>query len=117
MQAILKHELIPMPLPLAEAMSHSMRTGNKSSVAEFLTEKAKVPGVNHTSKKMLLCSSMAYFCWKTRKSKHLEAFRATRGLCVKERIVVVFDRYRKQSIKATKRGRRSKNVAQIVGRV
>ena len=51
MQAILKLELIPMPLPLAETTSHSMRSGNKSSVAEFLTEKAKVPGVNHTSRK------------------------------------------------------------------
>ena len=51
MQAILKHEPIPMQLSLAETMSHSMRTGNKSSVAEFLTQKAKVPGVNHTSRK------------------------------------------------------------------
>lgn len=49
MQAILKHELIPVPLSLAETMSHSMRTGNESSVAEFLTEKTKVPGVKHTS--------------------------------------------------------------------
>ena len=30
---------------------------------------------------------------------------------------MLFDRYRKQSIKAMTRGRRSKNVAQIVGRV
>ena len=30
---------------------------------------------------------------------------------------MLFDRYRKQSIKATTRGRRSKNVAQIVRRV
>lgn len=66
---------------------------------------------------MLLCSSVAYCRWKTRKSKHSEAFWATRGLCVKERIVVLFDRYRKQAIKATTRGRRSKNVARIVGRV
>ena len=51
MQAILKHELIPVPLSLAETMSHSMRMRNKSSVAEFLTEKAKVPGFSHTSRK------------------------------------------------------------------
>ena len=60
---------------------------------------------------------MAYYCWKTRKSKQSEAFRATRGLYVTERIVVLFDRYRRQSIKATTSGRRSKSIAQIVGRV
>ena len=30
---------------------------------------------------------------------------------------MLFDRYRRQSIKATTRGRRSKSMAQIVGRV
>ena len=29
MQAILKHELMAVPLSLAEIMSHNMRTGNK----------------------------------------------------------------------------------------
>ena len=90
---------------------------NESSVAEFLTEKAKVPGVNHTSRKCCFVHRWLIVVGKTRKSKQSEAFRATRGFCVTERIVVLFDRYRRQSIKATTRGRRSKSMAQIVGRV
>ena len=42
MQAILKHELMPVPPSLADIMSHAMRTGNKS-LTDFLTER-----VNHT---------------------------------------------------------------------
>ena len=30
MQAILNHELMPVPLSLAEIISHNLRTGNKS---------------------------------------------------------------------------------------
>lgn len=38
--AIIKHELMPVTLPFAEIMSHNMRMGNKSFLADFLTEKA-----------------------------------------------------------------------------
>ena len=76
-----------------------------------------MPRVNHTSRKCCFVHRWLIAVGKTRKSKQSEAFQATRGLCVTERIVVLFDRYRRQSIKATTRGRRSKSMAQIVGRV
>lgn len=76
-----------------------------------------MPEVNHTSRKCCFVHRWLIVVGKTRKSKQSEAFRATRGLCVTERIVVLFARYRRQSIKATTRGRRSKSMAQIVGRV
>lgn len=41
--AILKHELIPVTLSFAEIMNYNMRTGHKSLLADFLTEKAKCP--------------------------------------------------------------------------
>ena len=41
--AILKHELMPVTLPFAEIMSHNMQMGNKSFLADFLTEKANCP--------------------------------------------------------------------------
>lgn len=41
--AILKHELMPVTLSLAEIMSYNMRTGHKSFLADFLTEKSKCP--------------------------------------------------------------------------
>ena len=41
--AIIKHELMPVTLPFAEIMSHNMRMGNKSFLADFLTEKANCP--------------------------------------------------------------------------
>ena len=40
MQVILKHELMPVPLSLAER-NRTMRTGNKSILADVLTENVK----------------------------------------------------------------------------
>jgi len=68
MQATLKLELVPLPLSLAKTMSHSMRTG-KSSVAEFLTEKAKVTGVNHASGKCCFVHRWLIVIGKPEKAK------------------------------------------------
>jgi hypothetical protein len=42
MQTILQHELMPVPVSLAE-MNQTLRTGNKSMLAEVLTEKVECP--------------------------------------------------------------------------
>ena len=97
-----------------------MQTGNKSSVAEFLTEKAKVPRLESIT----LQGSAALFIdglllLENREKQTLRGFSGyTWTLCYREEsIVVLFDRHRRKSIKATTRGRRSKSMAQIVGRV
>ena len=42
MQAILQHELLPVPVSIAET-NKNLRTGNKSMLAEVLTEKVDCP--------------------------------------------------------------------------
>ena len=84
----MKHKLIPVSLSLVEIISHSIRTGNKTSLAN---RESQVPGVNHTSRQCFfvlrwLISLEADF-GKPEKVNHSEAFRAaTRGLCVTERV-------------------------------
>ena len=84
MQAILKHELMPVPPSLADIMSHAMRTGNKS-LTDFLTERD-----NHTSRKC--CFAYRWLIpWlqlleNQKKQTIWRVFELPRGLCVTERI-------------------------------
>lgn len=87
-QAILKYELMPERPSLAEIMSHTMRTGNKSSLTDFLTER-----VNPTSRKCCFAHrwliSLEAAIGKQEKANRSEGFRAAGGLCVTERVWTV----------------------------
>ena len=62
-----------------------MRTGNKSSLTAFLTER-----VNHASRKCCFAHrwliSLVVAIGKPEKAKHSEDFELPRGLCVIERV-------------------------------
>ena len=84
----LKNKIIPVTLSLAEIISHSIRTGNKTSLAN---RESQVPWVNHTSTKcfsvLRWLISLEADIGKPEKVTHSEAFRAaTRRLCVTERV-------------------------------
>ena len=115
---------MPVPLFLPEIMSQTMRAGNKSFLANFLTER-----VNPALRKCCfvhrwLISLVAAIGINQKKQSIIFGGFSTRAawtLCYREgldyyRIVVLFDGYRRQSIKARTRSRHSKNLMQIVGR-
>lgn len=125
MQVILKHELMPVPLSLAER-NRTMRTGNKSILADVLTENVKWPQfvtLQGNSALLIDCFALVAATGKPEKEEtfgdyadcYLDAV-LWKGSGY-QRIDVLFDRYRRHSIKATTRGRRSKNTARPVRRI
>ena len=78
---------MPVPLFLAEIMSHTVRTENRSSFNSRLSDRES----QFDFKGMLLCSSMTYFFgssyWKTRKKQTIrKVFELPHGLCVTEMV-------------------------------
>ena len=76
---------MPVPQSLAEIISHTMRTGNKSSLTDFLTER-----VNRASRKCCFAHrwliSFVAAIGKPEEANHSEDFELPRGLCVIERV-------------------------------
>ena len=102
---------MPLPLFLAEIMSHTMRAENKSSLADFLTER-----VNPTLRKCCfvhrwLISLVAAIVINQKKQSIIFggfSARAAWTLCYREgldyyRTLVLFDGYRRQSRPLTQR--------------
>ena len=123
--AILQHELMPVPVSLAE-INGTMRTGNKSILVDVLTENIKCPeSITLKGRSALLIDGFALVAalGKPHEAKTFGDFAdcyvnaVLRKSSKYQRVDVLFDRYRKHSIKATTRSRRSKGNARPVRRV
>lgn len=114
MQAILKHEL--MPVTLFSPRNHDTQHANGKHVffGRLSDRESQVPEV---------LISLVQFMENQKKHSIRRLFELSGGLCVTERLwiiedFVLFDRYQRQSTNKKKtRSRRSKNMAWIVGRV
>ena len=122
LSSVLKHELLPVPVSLAE-MNGTLRTGNKSELANVVTEDIDCPEtiqLHATSSFRIIdgqalvvalgkpdaavtCGDLADTYVKTVLKAGYEY----------HRIDVVFDRYRDETIKGTTRTRRSKTARPI----
>ena len=122
---VLKHELMPVPVSLVQ-LNQTLRTGNKYVLADVLTKNVKyVSSVTLREKAALIIDGFALVAAigkpETAKSfgEYADCFvsavlRKGSGC---SRIDVVFDRYRKHSIKASTRTRRTKKMARPVRRI
>ena len=125
LSAILQHELMPVPVSLAE-INGTIRTGNKSILVDVLTENIKCPeSITLEGRSALLIDGFALVAalGKPHEAKTFGDFAdcyvnaVLRKSSKYQRVDVLFDRYRKHSIKATTRSRRSKGSARPVCRV
>ena len=118
MSSVLKHELLPVPVSLAE-INGTLRTGNKSELANVVTEDIDCPETIklHATSSFLIIDGQALG-----KPDAAVAFGDLADTCVKtvlkagsgyHRIDVVFHRYRDETIKGTTRTRRSKTARPI----
>lgn len=125
MQAVLKHELLPVPISLAE-MNGTLRTGNKSVLADKLTEDIVCPEAIelHHSSSCLIIDGQALVVALGKPDKAV-TFGDLADTYVRavlkagsnyQRIDIVFDRYRDETIKGATRTRRTK-AAQPIRRV
>ncbi len=118
MQDILKHELMPVSVSIAET-NQTLRSGNKSVLAEVLTKEVICPAaVTLEGDSTLVIDGFALVAaiGKPEKAKTFgdfsDVFVSTtliKGAAYK-RVDIVFDRYREKSIKTSTRTRRSRNV-------
>ena len=125
LQAILKHELLPVPLSFIE-INQTMRTGNKAILADVVTEKVKCPeSITLQGHAALFIDGFALVA-AIGKPERVKSFGEFADCYVDavlrkgsgyKRIDVLFDRYWMHSIKATTRSRRTKNTARPVRRV
>jgi len=107
-------------------MNHTMRTGNKSILADVLIERFKRPeSVTVQGNAALLIDGFALVA-AIEKSEKAKAFGGFAGCSLEallrkgsgyQRIDVLFDHCRRHAIKATTRSQRSKNTARPVRRV
>ena len=125
MPAVLKHELLPVPVSLAE-MNGTLRTGNKSVLADKLTEDIACPDAIelHHSSSCLIIDGQALVV-ALGKPADAVTFGDLADTYVRavlkagsnyQRIDIVFDRYREETIKGATRTRRTK-AAQPIRRV
>ncbi len=125
MPSILEHELMPVPLSIAE-LNGTLRTGNKSILADLLTEGIDCPETIelHDQSACLIIDGQALVV-AIGKPINAENFGDLSDVFVKsvlqtgskyKRIDIVFDRYRDMSIKSSTRARRTKT-AQPIRRV
>ena len=107
-------------------MNHTMRTGNKSIIADVPTETFKRPESVTVQGNAALCIDGFALVAAIEKSEKAKTFGGFEGCSLDavlrkgsgyQRIHVFFDHYRRHSIKATTRSQRSKNTAQPVHRV
>ena len=122
LSSVLKHELLPVPLSLAE-MNCSLRTGNKSILADVLTEGIECPDVIklHDTSLCLITDGQALVV-ALGKSANAQTFgdladtfvgRVLKFGANYQRIDIVFDRYKEETIKGTTRTRRTKSARPI----
>ena len=115
--AVLKHELLPVPVSLAE-MNGTLRTGNKSILADKLTEGIVCPEAieHHKSSSCLIIDGQALVV-ALGKPNNAVTFGDLADIYVRavlkagsnyQRVDVVFDRYREETIKGATRIRRTK---------
>ncbi|MES9881148.1 MAG: hypothetical protein ABW185_09730, partial [Sedimenticola sp.] len=125
MPTILEHELMPVPLSLAE-LNGTHRTGNKSILADILTENIDCPEAIelHEDSSCIIIDGQALVV-AIGKPSTATNFGDLADIFVKSviqtgssynRIDIVFDRYREMSIKSSTRARRTKS-AQPIRRV
>ena len=112
---IVQHELMSVPISLAE-MSESVWTGNKTLLAECLTETAGCPShINANESSLLLVDGQALI-FAMEKLESCRTFghlsdnfiHRVHTLSFNFDVDIVFDRYRERSIKSPTRQRRSK---------
>lgn len=113
----MKHELLPVPISLAE-MNGSLRTGNKSVLADKLTEDIVCPEAievhNLSSCLIIDGQALVVALGKPEKAVTFGDLADTYVRAVLkagsnyQRIDVVFDRYREETIKGATRTRRTK---------
>ena len=103
LSSVLKHELLPVPVPLAE-MNGTLRTGNMSELANVVTEDIYCPETIqlHATSSFLIIDGQA-----------LVVKTVLKAGSEYHRIDVVFDRYRDETNKGTTRTRRSKTARPI----
>jgi len=117
LQSVLKHELLPVPVSLAE-MNGALRTGNKSLLANVITEDIDCPETIqiHDTSTCLIIDGQA-LVGALGKPDDAVTFGDLADTYVKtvlkagskyQRIDIVFDRYREETIKGTIRTWRSK---------
>ncbi len=122
LSSVLKHELLPVPVSLAE-MNGTLRTGNKSELANVVTEDIDCPETIqlHATSSFLIIDGQALVV-ALGKPDAAVTFGDLADTYVKtvlkagyeyHRIDVVFDRYRDETIKGTTRTRRSKTARPI----
>ena len=122
LSSVLKHELLPVPVSLAE-MNGTLRTGNKSELANIVTEDIDCPETIqlHATSSFLIIDGQALVV-ALGKPDAAVTFGDLADTYVKtvlkagseyHRNYVVFDRYRDETIKGTTRTRRSKTARPI----
>ena len=115
--SVLKHELLPVPLSLAE-MNGALRTGNKSILEDVLIQDTDCPDriQLHDTSSCLIIDGQALLV-ALGKPPGAVNFGDLADIFVEtilrkgsqyQRIDIVFDRYREQTIKGTTRKRRAK---------
>ncbi len=125
MPQILQHELMPVPLSIAE-LNGTLRTGNKSVLADLITEGIDCPETIelHDNSSCLIIDGQALVVAIGRPTTATN-FGDLADVFVKsvlqtgskyQRIDIVFDRYRNMSIKSSTRARRTK-AAQPIRRI
>lgn len=122
LDSILKHELMPVPLALAN-LNGTLRSGNKSVLADLITAEVECPAsiTLNQSTACLVIDGQARVV-TVGKPPDTKTFGDLSDEFIKSvyqsgahyrRIDVVFDRYRHESIKSTTRQRRSKTTRPI----
>ena len=114
---VLKHELLPVPISLAE-MNGTLRTGNKSVLVNKLTEDIDCPEAielpDMSSCLIIRWTGTGGCLRKARQSSNIWDMADTfvravlKAGCSYKRIDVVFDRYREETIKGATRTRCTK---------
>jgi hypothetical protein len=119
--SILRHELLPVPISLAE-MNGNLRSGNKAVLAEVITEGIDCPEViklHDTSSCLIDGQALVVVLGKPDGAVTFgdlaDAYvnAVLKAGAKYHRIDIVFDRYRKATIKGTTRTRRSKGARPI----
>ena len=122
LSSVLKHELLPVPVALAE-MNGTLRTGNKSELANVVTEDIDCPETiqRHATSSFLIIDGQALVVALGKPDADV-TFGDLADTYVNtvlkagyeyHKIDVVFDRYRDETIKGTSRTRRSKTARPI----
>ena len=120
---ILKHELMPVPLSIAE-MNGSLRSGNKAQLADILTDgiccPEEIDDIDPVSSCLIIDGQAMIVALG--KPPGAETFGDLADVFVRDvlksgykfhRIEVIFDRYREESIKSATRERRCKTARPI----